>query len=132
MNINNKSELELAIRTLEAKKILQQQDLSAQYHETLESVSPGNLIKSAVGSINGETVLKTAVALGAGLLGSRLSIFKGATGTGKSIINGLVKTMAAKTVLGNADKIKAYGKAIIKNFSNKNASPKAPKGIEHF
>lgn len=132
MNINNRPDLELAIKALEAKKIIQQQDLTTQYHETLDSVKPGNLIKSAVGSIDAETVLKTAAALGAGLVGSRLSIFKGATGAGKKIINGLVKTMATKTVLSNTDKIKAYSKAIIKNFSKRKASSVEQNGIEHL
>lgn len=132
MSINDKNELELAIKKLEAKKVLQELALTAQYHETLDSVKPGNLIKSAVASIDAETVLKTAATLGAGLIGSRLSIFKGATGAGKKIINGLVKTMAAKTVLSNTDKIKAYGQAIIKNFSKKNPSPVSHNGLEHL
>ena len=132
MNINNRQELELAIKGLEAQKVLQQQNLTTQYHETLDSVKPGNLIKSAVGSIDAASILKTAAALGAGLVGSRLSVFKGATGAGKKIINGLVKTMATNTVLSNKDKIKAYGKAIIKNFSKKKTSSVEHNGVDHF
>jgi len=72
MRINNALELRIAIEALEAKRQLQKHELISQFHETADSLKPGNLIKSAMGNIMPSavlgSVLKTAGTVGVGLL----------------------------------------------------------------
>ncbi len=121
MEINNVKDLEAAILELEAKKMTQQKEMAAEFKNTVESLKPVNLIKSSFKNVNtynvARTVLKTAGGIGLGLLTTKLTggtIVKKTVP--KTIISGLLKSSVSAAVLGNADKIKAYGTAIIKNL----------------
>lgn len=120
--INNALELKATIDALEKKDTLLQEELTIQYHATANSLTPGNMLKSALHKIipsNGVGgVLKTAGSLGLGLLGSRL------TGglpllSGNNIAGSLAKMIATKSVMKNTGKFSAYGKAIYHNFFKK-------------
>lgn len=123
MKISNVQELEEAILELERKKVLQQKLVSAEFKSTVESLKPMNLIKSSVREINSHqlarTVLKAAGGIGMGLLTNKLA---GATllrsARPKSVVGGLLKSTISAAVISNADKIRAYSSAIMKNLFN--------------
>jgi hypothetical protein len=123
MKITNSEELELAIKELEQRSVVQQSILSSQLHATYESLKPMNLIKSAFHKITApgdtrSTILKAAGGLGAGLLAKKFLIGKSSSMIGSFMSNAL-KVTAANKVIGNADKIKAYGIAIFNNLFRK-------------
>lgn len=124
MEINNVKELEAAILELEGKKARLRKEIIADFKTTVESLKPVNLIKSSFRNPNtyniARTVLKTAGGLGLGLLTTKLTGgMLGKKSVPKSIIGGLVKSSLSAAVLGNSDKIKAYGTAIFKNLFGK-------------
>ncbi len=123
MIVTNSKELREAILSLESKKKIQQKELIDQFHVTVESLKPGNLIKSAVSKIMPvdvlETVLKTAGTVGMGLLTTKLMGGAAVASKGKALLGGLLTQSATKTVVNNIDTIKAYGTAIIQNLFSK-------------
>jgi hypothetical protein len=120
MKISNVQELEYAILELENKKLVQQKEMAAEFKATVESLKPINLIKSSLHKINtnhlAKTVLKTAGGIGVALLTSKLTGGTLKPSGPKSVVSGLIKSSLGAAVLGNTDKIKAYGTAIFKNF----------------
>ena len=120
MRINNTLELRMAIEKLEAKKQLQKQELITQFHETAESMKPGNLIKSAMGNIMPSevlgNVLKTAGSVGVGLLTGKLMGGVVGVSTCGKLLSNLLNQTSTRTVVNNVDTIKAYGTAIINNL----------------
>ena len=125
MKISNVQELEDAILELERKRVLQQKLMTAEFKSTVESLKPMNILKSTARDINthqlARTVIKAAGGIGMGLLTSKLA---GATllrsAKPQSMIGGLLKSTLSAAVVSNADKIRAYSNAIIKNvFGNK-------------
>jgi hypothetical protein len=124
MSITNAQDLKAAIATLEARSKIQEEELKEQLHVTVESLKPGNMIKSALSNIPASamigTVLKTAGTVGVGLLTSKLTGAGAAVSTGRKIFGGLLNQTASRAVANNMDKIKAYGTAIFQNIvSNK-------------
>jgi hypothetical protein len=118
MQINNAQELDIAIATLESKKVLQEKALKLQFNETVESFKPKNLIKAAYnnameGTGVGASILKAASGVGATVLGGKLL-------GGNSVLSKLAGTAlnagAADGILNNKDKIVAWGTAIYKNL----------------
>lgn len=120
MKINNSQELKEMIVELEAKQKMQQQELLTQFHVALESLRPMNLIKSSLGKIASphlvSSVLKTAGSIGIGLLTNKIGGIGLASSGIKTFMGGVVKQSVTSTLLGNVDKIKAYGTAIMHNF----------------
>ncbi len=123
MIITNSKELRQAILSLELKRKVQEQAVVEQFHVTVESLKPGNLIRSAVGKIMPvdvfETVVKTAGTVGMGLLTSKLVGGAAAASKGKALLGGLLSQTATRTVVNNMDTIKAYGTAIFQNLFSK-------------
>lgn len=125
MKISTVKELEETILELERKKVVQQQLVSAEFKTTVESLKPMNLIRSSVKEINANklarNILKTAGGIGMGLLTNKLAgatLLRGAKP--QSMVGGLLKSTLSAAVVSNADKIRAYSNAIMKNiFSNK-------------
>lgn len=120
--INNATELSETIDTLEKKDKILREELTVQYQATMNGLTPGNMIKSALHKMipsNGVgTVLKTAGSLGLGLIGNMI------TGgipllSGNNIAGSLAKMVATKSVMKNTGKISAYGKAIYHNLFKK-------------
>lgn len=123
MTITNSEELEMAIAELERRKVIQESILKSQLQTTGESLKPGNLLKSAWHKITGpgdarSMVLKAAGGVGVGLLTKKLLLDKSTSMIG-SLVRNAVKATAANKVIGNADKIKAYGTAIFNNLFKK-------------
>ncbi len=128
MSINNAQELRAAIELLEVKKKTQEQELVVQFHETKDSLKPGNLIKSAVGKIVPAhvlgNILKVGSTVGLGLLTSKITGAAAGASTGKKILSTLLSQTASSAAVVNADKIKAYGIAIINTLFKKNNKTK--------
>ena len=126
MSITNAQDLKSAIAKLEAKSKEQEEELKQQFHSTLESLKPGNLIRSAVSQIPASAVisniLKTAGTLGVGLLTSRIAGAGAAAGAGRNIVGSLLSETAKITFANNIYKLKAYGTAILHNLNGKKES----------
>ena len=123
MSISNSHELKQAIKGLELKKEVQEREVIDQFNITVESLKPGNLIRSAVSKIMPvdvfETVVKTAGTVGMGFLTTKLMGGAAVASKGKALLGGLLTQTATKTVVNNIDTIKAYGTAIIQNLFSK-------------
>ena len=120
MKISSKKELDEAIIELEKKKIYQRELINEQYHETVESLRPANLIKGVFNDIRhspmaGSGILKTVAGLGIGMLTKNLLWGKSSSLIKRWLGNAL-KIGVAKTAVSNADKIKAYGVSIYNNL----------------
>ncbi len=123
MKIETKKELDEAILRLEAKKLSLKNDISDQYHSTLEGLKPANLLKEAFSSVTHSSaamsgIAKTIVGVGAGFLTKRLFLGRSSTFIQK-LLGNAVKFGVAKTAINNTDKIKAYGAAIYNNLFKK-------------
>jgi hypothetical protein len=122
MSITNAEHLKARIQELEAKSGVLENELKIQFSSTLESMKPGNLIKSAISQIPAGALignaLKAAGGVGFGLLTSRISGAGMAASAGKKIIGGLLSQTATQALGNNMDKIKAYGTAILHNVIN--------------
>lgn len=123
MSITNAQDLQAAIARLEAKSKIQEEELKLQFHDTVQSLKPGNMIKSAFSNIPAAavigTVLKTAGTLGVGMLTSKIVGGGAAASTGRKLVGSLLNQTASRTVANNMDKVKAYGAAIIHNLISK-------------
>lgn len=123
MNINNAEELKEAIRQLEIKKAVQEQELTDGFHAKMESLKPGNLIKSSLGSIGRSDLLmpalKTAGSIGLGLLTNKFIGGAAAARGAGSVFSSIMRQQAGRAVINNFDKIKAYGAAIYRNLFTK-------------
>lgn len=90
--IANTSDLQTAIKRLETKKIIQEEELRVKTHQLLESLKPTNILKNTLQEVRESTalkhnVLKVALGLGAGyfsrklIVGESAGIIKKALGT---------------------------------------------------
>ncbi|MFT3909792.1 MAG: hypothetical protein QM737_10235 [Ferruginibacter sp.] len=123
MKISNKRELDEAIIALEKKKVLQANLIREQYQQTIESITPANIIKSAFSGIMHspeakEGILKTAAGIGLGLLTKNL-FWGRSSSLLKRFLGNAMRVGVAKTAISNSDKIKAYGIAIYNNLFRK-------------
>jgi hypothetical protein len=123
MQINNAKDLDMAIATLESRKMVQEKLLKTHLYETVESFKPRNLIKAAYKSATenggtGSMLLKAAGSIGTTVLGGKLL-------AGSGILNKIAGTAlnagAADGILNNKDKIFAWGRAIYNNVFKKKA-----------
>ena len=92
MEITNSSSLQEAIIRLEQKRRAQEQDLSAHFKHTYQSLQPLNILKNTFNGVTSSTgvrgnLLKAGLGLGAGLLTKNL--FFGGSG---SVIKKLLGT----------------------------------------
>jgi hypothetical protein len=81
--IANTSELTSAIKRLEGRRILMEEDLKESFHNILESLKPTNILKHTIHEVQESTelkhnLLKVAVGLGAGYFSRKLVIGKSA------------------------------------------------------
>jgi hypothetical protein len=81
--IANTTELEVAIKRLERKKALMEEDLKDHVHTILESLKPTNILKHTIHEVQESTELKhnlfrVALGLGAGYFSRKLVIGKSA------------------------------------------------------
>lgn len=125
MKLSSKKELDEAIIELEKRKIYQRNLLVDQYHETVDSLKPANLIKGVFSNIAHSPgarsgILKAVAGLGVGMLTKNLFWGKSSSLVKRWLGNAL-KIGVAKTAVSNSDKIKAYGVAIYHNLFKKKA-----------
>lgn len=81
--INNLSDLDAAIKRLERKKLLLEEDLKDEFHKILESLKPANILKNTIHEVQESTELKhnlfkVALGLGAGYFSRKLVVGKSA------------------------------------------------------
>lgn len=77
--IHKAAELKDAILELEAKKIVAEEALRRQFHETLETFKPSNIVKNTVSEVAASpqfkhNLLNLAVGLGAGYLSKKVTV----------------------------------------------------------
>lgn len=81
--VANTTELIAAIKRLERKRILMEEDLKDEFHTLLESLKPGNILKNTIHEVQESTDLKhnlfkVALGLGAGYFSRKLVVGKSA------------------------------------------------------
>src|SRR5665647_168956 len=81
--IANTSELDIAIKRLERKKMMMEEDLKDEVHAMLESMKPANILKHTLEEVRESTELKhnlfkVALGLGVGYLSRKLIVGKSA------------------------------------------------------
>ena len=74
--IANTSDLEVAIKRLERKKALMEEDLKDHMHIILESLKPTNILKHTIHEVQESTELKHNLFKGSLRIGSRLFLKK--------------------------------------------------------
>jgi hypothetical protein len=82
-NIASTSDLETAIKRLERRKMVMEEDLKDHMHIILESLRPANLLRTTVHEVQESTplkhnLLKIAVGLGAGYFSRKMVVGKSA------------------------------------------------------
>lgn len=81
--IANTSDLETAIKRLERRKMILEEDMKDHMHIILESLKPGNILKTTLHEVQESTplkhnLLKIAVGLGAGYFSRKMIVGKSA------------------------------------------------------
>lgn len=76
-------DLKSAILELEAKKLVEEQALKSQFHETLQTLKPSSILKNTVSEVAAapqfkHNLLNLAVGLGAGYLTKKVAVGKNA------------------------------------------------------
>jgi len=129
MAISNKAELDAAILELEKKLVVQKQEMNVQFRQVKESLHPVNMAKGALNKLASapeftDGLMGTVTGLVAGVLSKK--IFAGRSpGIIRRLVGELLQYVVTNTAIFNADKIKAYGKAVYHVFtgSNKKVEP---------
>lgn len=81
--VNNTSDLSEAIKRLESKSRLMEQDLQDQFHEILDGLKPTNILKNTLREVQESSalkhnLLKVALGLGVGYFSRKLVVGKSA------------------------------------------------------
>ncbi|MEO6845066.1 MAG: hypothetical protein ABI184_07835 [Ginsengibacter sp.] len=81
--VNNTSDLSGAIKRLESKRRLMEQDLQDQFHEILDGLKPTNILKNTLREVQESSalkhnLLKVALGLGVGYFSRKLVVGKSA------------------------------------------------------
>ena len=109
--IANTSDLDVAIKRLERKKLLQEEDLKDHMHNIIESLKPTNILKHTIHEVQESTELKhnlfkVALGLGAGYFSKKLIIGKSAglvkKALGTALQYGITNFVAKKNENGDA------------------------------
>lgn len=116
MEINNAADLKAAIERLESKNLVQKNIITEQYHSTIESLKPMNLLKSSFSKVVRapglvENILNATVGLGAGFLSKKVLIGK-STSILKKLLGNAVEFGIAGLVTKNSGSIKNTGLGI--------------------
>jgi hypothetical protein len=79
--IHNADDLKSAILELEAKKIVTEEAMKRQFHETLEILKPANIVKNTVSEVSASpqfrhNILNLALGLGAGYISNKIATGK--------------------------------------------------------
>ncbi len=127
--IHKAEELKNAILELEAKKIVTEEALKRQFHETVEIFKPANLLKNTVSEVSASpqfkhNILNLVLGLGAGYLTKKIATGKKAGLLAKSLGTALqfgVASLIAKNK-ANEDEIGHKKGGLLKRiFSSSNS-----------
>jgi hypothetical protein len=107
------ADVRINIFALEAKALLQEEDLKNTAAAAINSLKPANIIKNTFSSTFtsqsvGKNLLKGALGLAAGLLSKKLFVM-GSSNIIKKVLGTVVELGVAKAVADNADKITSSG-----------------------
>jgi hypothetical protein len=111
--IASTDDLDLAIKRLERKKLLQEEDLKDHIHNILESLKPTNILKHTIHEVQESTELKhnlfkVALGLGAGYFSKKLIIGKSAglvkKALGTALQYGITNFVAKKNDNGDTNR----------------------------
>lgn len=116
--IQKAEELKNAILELEAKKIVSEEALKRQFHETIEIFKPANIVKNTVSEVSASpqfrhNILNLALGLGAGYISNKIA-------TGKKA--GLLARTAGTALQFGITSLIAKNKANDENVGNKKGS----------
>ncbi len=80
-NIRKAEDLKEAIKELEAKKLIAEEALKRQFHETVDDFKPANILKNTVSEVTAapqfkHNILNLVVGLGAGYLTRKIAVGK--------------------------------------------------------
>ena len=110
--IANTSDLDTAIKRLEAKRFLQEEDMKAHFHVILNDLKPTNILKNTLHEVQQSTplkhnLLKVAVGLGAGYFSRKMLVGKSAgfakKALGAVLQYGITSFVAKKDVSEDSD-----------------------------
>lgn len=127
MKINNQSDLHNAISKLEQQKEVQKDKLTEQFHATLESFKPINLLKTSLNKVVHSpgtvgNIIKSTVSLGIGLISKKILIGK-STGIAKKLFGDAIKFGVAGLISNQSNSIKLGGLNLLsKIFKSKKPS----------
>jgi len=128
MKINNSSDLDAAILSLELQNESQKNTVINQFHATYESLKPINLLKSSLNNVVHsseavENIINATVSLGAGVFSKNLLIGK-STSILKKLLGSLVEFGVAELISRNSTFLKTLGLnllgKLLKNKKNDN------------
>ena len=116
--IQKAEELKNAILELEAKKIVSEEALKRQFHETIEIFKPANIVKNTVSEVSASpqfrhNILNLALGLGAGYISNKIA-------TGKKA--GLLARTAGTALQFGVTSLIAKNKANDENVGHKKGS----------
>lgn len=116
--IHKSAELKDAILELEAKKIVSEEALKRQFHETIEIFKPANIVKNTVSEVSASpqfrhNILNLALGLGAGYISNKIA-------TGKKA--GLLARTAGTALQFGVTSLIAKNKANEENVGHKKGS----------
>jgi hypothetical protein len=109
--IHKAEELKNAILELEAKKIVEEEAMKKQFHETLETFKPSNILKNTVSEVSASpqfkhNLLNLALGLGAGYVTKKIATGKKAGLLAKTMGTALqfgVASLVAKNKANEAE-----------------------------
>jgi len=123
--IANTTDLNVAIKRLERRKAIIEEDMKDHFHVILESLKPANILKNTVHELQESTplrhnLLKIAVGLGAGYFSRKLIIGKSAglvkKALGTALQYGITQFVAKKEYTGDGIIIESKKKNVLKRI----------------
>jgi hypothetical protein len=124
--IRNRKELELCIRQLEEKKILQERLIAAAFNTLKSELKPMNLLRSTWKNLKSSPeyrsdMLENAASLGMNVILNKLSGRESRSWISSILLAGAQLGLDKTTLLEN-DKMRAWGTAIYKGLFSRKAT----------
>ena len=122
-NITSSVDLKNAIQILEIEKAINEQLLKEQFHITVESLKPINLLKSTLNDMSTSpsfinNILGTTIGLATGYISKK--IFVGMSGNIiRKFIGSIMQLGVTNVVAQHPETIKSFGRSVIKHFLRK-------------
>ena len=129
MNIKTAADLNAAIALLKVDVSVKKNIVTEQYHSTVESLKPANIIRNAFDKVKegfddmvgsgelADKIIGTTVGFGAGVLSKKILVGK-PTNIFKRILGTAIEIAVTTVVAKNAGTIKEKGLNLLKRFTN--------------